>query len=273
MAKRRLNWKLSMWAVNHLIIIQRERKKTGTAKDDWAECQANVLQERIRICIRDRKAIKLRPYPRASLCEEAGSVCVIRTVRGVGGGEVSHLMVALSSRPSSSTAAIWGDGGAKRRDPQTRPSHTFLSIQKSVSTRARLRVPFSCVSSGRWAVGAEKRQNVNVPEMISTSVINERQLGQSHKYHTPLDNHERSPRYRDIDARIDAERDEDRSVNSSFARSIKSKPHSTSDSSSSFWRTCDISLLRRSHLEHFRADRSELGQDLWGVIVCFWRKL
>lgn len=53
-------------------------------------------------------------YPLASLCEEAGSVCVIRTVRGVGGGEVSHLMVALSSRPSSSTAAICrtrGGGG------------------------------------------------------------------------------------------------------------------------------------------------------------------
>lgn len=47
-------------------------------------------------------------HPRASLCEDAGSVCVIRTVRGVGGGDVSHLMVALSSRPSSSTAAIWG---------------------------------------------------------------------------------------------------------------------------------------------------------------------
>lgn len=45
-------------------------------------------------------------HPRASLCDEAGSVCVMRTVRGVGGGDVSHLMVALSSLPSSSTAAI-----------------------------------------------------------------------------------------------------------------------------------------------------------------------
>lgn len=35
---------------------------------------------------------------------------VMRTVRGVGGGDVSHLMVALSSRPSSSTAAICGTG-------------------------------------------------------------------------------------------------------------------------------------------------------------------
>lgn len=64
-------------------------------------------------------------YPRASLCEEAGSVCVIRTVRGVGGGDVSHLMVALSSRPSSSTAAIWGtraNNGALD-DPRIRVNH------------------------------------------------------------------------------------------------------------------------------------------------------
>lgn len=62
-------------------------------------------------------------YPRASLCEEAGSVCVIRTVRGVAGGDVSHLMVALSSRPSSSTAAIWGMR-ANEWSIRDDPSHT-----------------------------------------------------------------------------------------------------------------------------------------------------
>lgn len=68
----------------------------------------------------------------------------------------------------------------------------------------------------------------------------------------------RSPRYHDIDARIDAERDEDGLVNSSFARSIKSKPHSTSDSSSSYWRTRGAFPPRRSHLERCRDVRSEL---------------
>lgn len=47
-------------------------------------------------------------YLLASLWYEEGRVCVILIALGVGGGEVSHLIVALSSRPSSSTTAIWG---------------------------------------------------------------------------------------------------------------------------------------------------------------------
>lgn len=47
-------------------------------------------------------------YLLASLWYEEGRVWVILIALGVGGGEVSHLIVALSSRPSSSTTAIWG---------------------------------------------------------------------------------------------------------------------------------------------------------------------
>ena len=67
-------------------------------------------------------------HPRASLCEEAGRVCVMRTWRGVGGGDVSHLMVALSSRPSSSTAAIWQRNrkhGEHSRNSHHLSPHTF----------------------------------------------------------------------------------------------------------------------------------------------------
>lgn len=47
-------------------------------------------------------------YLLASLWYEEGRVWVILIALGVGGGEVSHLIVALSSRPSSSTTAICG---------------------------------------------------------------------------------------------------------------------------------------------------------------------
>lgn len=49
-------------------------------------------------------------YLLASLWYEEGRVWVILIALGVGGGEVSHLIVALSSRPSSSTTAICGRG-------------------------------------------------------------------------------------------------------------------------------------------------------------------
>lgn len=94
------------------------------------------------------------PYPRASLCEEAGSVCVIRTLRGVAGGDVSHLMVALSSRPSSSTAAICGNEGQKKeRGGVERDPRTPVDLCVSVSLK---RVPSSCASSDHWAVGQRK---------------------------------------------------------------------------------------------------------------------
>lgn len=70
-------------------------------------------------------------HPRASLCEEAGRVCVMRTWRGVGGGDVSHLMVALSSRPSSSTAAIWQRNRQSRRNIPETPTFSVLKLHIS----------------------------------------------------------------------------------------------------------------------------------------------
>lgn len=112
-----------MQALNPLIFLPSEFKKTGRAEDNDAALRQHFFYHKgPNLHLGDREAIKQTnnppphlsagsvcaadTYPRASLCEEAGSVCVIRTVRGVGGGDVSHLMVALSSRPSSSTAAI-----------------------------------------------------------------------------------------------------------------------------------------------------------------------
>jgi len=114
-------------------------------------------------------------YPRASLCEEAGSVCVIRTVRGVAGGDVSHLMVALSSRPSSSTAAIWWMR-AKGGDIRGALGDWWLNNLFTASLQQPLNgiygnvrlnyilkmlilsVPFSCVSSNHWAV--QRREKI-----------------------------------------------------------------------------------------------------------------
>lgn len=79
-------------------------------------------------------------------------MCVIRTVRGDGGGELSHLMVALSSRPFSSTAAIWG----------TRAQRQALGATLWASGRsAAPGAPSSGVSSDRLAVG--QRTSVSRP--------------------------------------------------------------------------------------------------------------
>ena len=92
-------------------------------------------------------------------------MCVIRTVRGVGGGDVSHLMVALSSRPSSSTAAIWG---MRPRNLMLDSLDVCYSLTYSQFHNRKCRqvicgltpgIPFFCVSSDHWAVGQRKHNH------------------------------------------------------------------------------------------------------------------
>lgn len=146
------------------------------------------LQGRIRICIQDN----LTPSLPSCVVVRGGWQCVRhpdgarRRRRGglaLDGGLVLSAVLVHSCNLRGR--------GQRDANPQTRPNHLFLS-RVSHSNNLFLHWRGCAYLSPVFPqVAGLLRQR---KDKTSVSVMNESQLAQSHKYHTPLDNHERSPR-------------------------------------------------------------------------------